>query len=177
MKFEFVATDQLSDRQKNDIQQLRSVVYPPEVLATLPGISFSWASPQWSVLLWEQDELVAKVGLLVREIISNGEAKSIGGIGGVMTHPEKQGKGYASEAMREAAKIFDEKSNVSYALLFCRPHLVEYYKRLLWKPFEGLVFVEQPQGKIEFSANGAMVLDVKEQAPLKGSIDLNDLPW
>jgi hypothetical protein len=54
---------------------------------------------------------------------------------------------------------------------------VEFYKRLLWKPFEGQVFVEQPQGKIEFSANGALLLDVKEPAPLNGSLDLNGLPW
>ena len=177
MNIEFEATDHLSDRQKNGIVQLRSAVYPPEVLATLPGKLFTWASPQWSVLLWDDGELVSRVGLVVREIISNGETKIIGGIGGVMTHPRKQGKGYASKAMREAATLFEEKLNVAYALLFCRPHLVEFYKRLGWKPFQGLLFVEQPQGKIEFSANGAMVLDVKEPAPLQGVLDLNGLPW
>lgn len=177
MKLEFVVKDQLSERQKNAIQQLRSAVYPPEVLATLPGISVTWASSQSSVLVWDQDQLVAKVGLLVREIVSNGEAKTIGGVGGVMTHPAKQGQGLASQAMREASRIFDEELNVSFALLFCLPHLVEFYKRLKWKPFQGKVFVEQPQGRIEFSANGAMVLDVKEHAPLNGSLDLNGLPW
>jgi len=177
MNLEFAATDQLSDRQKHGIQQLRSVVYPPEVLATLPGVAFTWASPQWSVFLWDEDELVSRAGLLAREIISNGEAKTIGGVGGVMTHPARQGQGLASQAMREAARLFDEELNVLYALLFCRPHLVEFYKRLMWKPFQGTVFVEQPPGKIEFSANGAMVLDVKEKAPLIGSLDLNGLPW
>jgi len=177
MNIEFVPADEFSDRQKEGLDQLRAAVYPPEVLATLPGISFTWASPQWSVLVWDQGELVSRVGLVVREIVSNGEAKTIGGIGGVMTHPQKQGKGYASQAMHEASRLFDEKLNVSFALLFCRPHLVEFYKRLLWKPFQGQVFVEQPKGKIEFSANGAMVLDVKDQAPLKGSLDLNGLPW
>lgn len=177
MKFEFVATDKLSETQKESLNQLRSAVYPPEVLATLPGKLFTWASPQWSVLLWDEAELVSRVGLVVREIVSNGETKVIGGIGGVMTHPGKQGKGYASKAMDEAATIFDEKLNVAYALLFCRPHLVEFYKRLGWKPFQGQLFVEQPQGRVEFSANGAMVLDVKEQAPVIGMLDLNGLPW
>jgi aminoglycoside 2'-N-acetyltransferase I len=177
VNIEFESADRLSDRQKNGIAELRAAVYPREVLATLPGKLFTWASPQWSVLLWDEGELVSRVGLIVREIVSNGEAKTIGGIGGVMTHPGKQGKGYASTSMREAAKLFDEKFSVSFALLFCRPHLVEFYKRLQWKPFQGLVFVEQPQGKIEFSANGAMVLDIKEMAPVNGAIDLNGLPW
>ena len=177
MQIEFVATDKLSERQKESFKQLRAAVYPPEVLAALPGIRFSWASPQWSILVWDQDELVSRVGLLTREAISNGEIKIIGGIGGVMTDPQRQGKGYASLAMREASSIFDSQFNAAFALLFCRPHLVEFYKRLLWEPFQGRVFVEQPQGKIEFSANGAMVLDVKERAPLGGSLDLNGLPW
>lgn len=177
MKIEFVATDEFSDAQKKGLDQLRAAVYPPEVIATLPGRIFTWASPQWSILLWDEGELVSRVGLLVREIVSNGETKTIGGIGGVMTHPDKQGEGYASQAMREASKLFGEKLNVAYALLFCRPHLVEFYKRLSWKPFRGEVFVEQPNGRMEFSANGAMVLGVKEQAPLNGVLDLNGLPW
>ena len=161
MKIEFIATEDLTGVQNDGIQKLRSAVYPPEVLATLPGRLFTWASPQWSVLVWDEDELIAKVGLLVRDAFHDNAPKRIGGVGGVMTHPEKQGRGLASKAMREASRLFDIELNVSYALLFCRPHLVEFYKRLTWKPFEGKVFVEQPNGKAEFSANGAMVLDVK----------------
>jgi GNAT superfamily N-acetyltransferase len=127
--------------------------------------------------VWDRDELVSRVGLLTREILSDGTTKLIGGIGGVMTHPERQGKGYASYAMREAAKRFDSEFGVAFALLFCRPHLVEFYERFQWKSFDGQVFVEQPQGKLEFSANGAMVLDVREKAPLHGTLDLNGLPW
>ena len=177
MSIEFVATENFSARQQKALEQLRAAVYPPEVLATLPGRFFTWASPQWSVLLWEGEELLSRVGLLVRDAFHNNAPKRIGGIGGVVTHPAKQGQGLASQALREASRLFDAELNVSYALLFCRPHLVEFYKRLTWKPFEGKVFVEQPEGKVEFSANGAMVLDVKEQAPLDGVMDLNGLPW
>jgi len=177
VKVDFIETEKMSDVQKEALKQLRAAVYPPEVIATLPGRFFSWASPQWSVLLWDQDELVTRVGLVVREILNDGVTKRIGGIGGVMTHPAKQGQGLASQIMREAFKRFDADLKVSYALLFCQPHLVEFYKRLMWKPFHGKMFVEQPQGKVEFSSNGAMVLDVREQAPLNGVLDLNGLPW
>lgn len=177
MKVEFVATETLSDTQKIALDHLRAEVYPPEVIATLPGRFFSWASPQWSILLWDQDELVTRVGLIAREIHNDGMIKNIGGVGGVMTHPAKQGQGLASQAMCEASKHFETNLNVSYALLFCCPHLVEFYKRLMWKPFQGKVFVQQPQGKVEFSTNGPMVLDVKEQAPLNSVLDLNGLPW
>ena len=176
-KIEFVATEAFSDRQQKGLDILRAAVYPPEVLETLPSRFFNWAKPQWSVLLWDGEELVSRVGLLVRDAFHDGTPKRIGGIGGVATHPAKQGLGLASKAMREAAKLFHEELNVDYALLFCRLHLVEFYKRLSWKPFQGTVFVEQPNGKIEFSANGAMLLDVKEPALLDGTLDLNGLPW
>ncbi|MFH0730231.1 MAG: GNAT family N-acetyltransferase [Pseudomonadota bacterium] len=177
MKIEFVATEKLSDTQKIALNQLRAAVYPSEVIATLPGRFFSWASPQWSILLWDQDELVTRVGLVAREIRNDGMIKKIGGVGGVMTHPAKRSQGLASQAMCEASKHFATDLNVSYALLFCRPHLMEFYKRLMWKPFQGKVFVQQPQGKVEFSTNGPMVLDVKEQSPLNNVLDLNGLPW
>ncbi|HKY53773.1 MAG TPA: GNAT family N-acetyltransferase [Anaerolineales bacterium] len=177
MNLEFVATTDFSAHQQRGLESLRAAVYPPEVMATLPSRLFTWASPRWSVLVWDGEELVSRVGLLVRNAFHDGTSKRIGGIGGVATHPASQGKGYASLAMREATKHFDKELKVDYALLFCRPHLVPFYGRLGWKPFEGKVFVEQPRGKIDFTANGAMVLDVKEEAPLKGILDLNGLPW
>ena len=177
MKIEFVASDQLTDTQKESLKQLRTAVYPTAMLATLIGKQVTWMSPQWSILVWDGDELVSRVGLVVREIISNGEPKVIGGIGGVLTHPERQDKGHATETMREAVRLFNQDLKVAYGLLFCGSRLIEFYKRLQWKPFEGQVFVQQLRGKIEFSANNAMVLDVKEQAPLNGLLDLNGLPW
>ena len=177
MNIEFVATEEFSERQQKGLDALRAAVYPPEVLETLPSRFFTWAKPGWSVLVWEDDELVSRVGLLVRDVFHDGTPKRIGGIGGVATHPASQGKGHASLAMREAADRFHNDLNVAYALLFCRPQLIPFYERLMWKPFEGKVFVEQLQGKMDFTANGAMVLDVKEQAPLDGVLDLNGLPW
>ncbi len=177
MKLELVAADQFTELQKESLKQLRATVYPAAVLATLIGKNVAWASPQWSVLVWEADELVSRVGLFRRAINSNGEMKIIGGVGGVMTHPERQSKGYASEAMHEAARIFRDEWQVAYALLFCGSRLIEFYKRMQWIPFEGQIFVEQPKGRIEFTLNQAMVTDIKESAPVHGVIDLNGWPW
>lgn len=177
MQIEFVATSQLSDKQQTALTRLRAAAYPTEVLATLPGTAYTWSVPQWSLLLWEQDQLVSHVGVVVRDVDSNGQIKQIGGIGGVMTDSAKQGQGLASRTMREAAIRLDKDLHVTYALLFCRQELVPFYSRLQWKPFQGQVFVEQSTGTIDFTANGAMVLDVNEHAPLAGKVDLQGLPW
>jgi GNAT superfamily N-acetyltransferase len=177
MHIEVVETDKRSAQQEQALERLSAAVYPPEVESTFPGNSVTWASPQWSLFSWEQDELVTHVGLLVREILQDQAVKRIGGLGGVATHPARQGQGYASQAVREAAKWLDTVPAVSYGLLFCRPYLFPFYKRLSWKPFRGKVYVEQPEGKVLFTVNDAMVLDVREPAPLYGTLNLNGLPW
>jgi predicted GNAT family N-acyltransferase len=177
MKIEFLADDQLSEVQKEKIRQLRTAVYPTAVLATTISKQFLLASSQWSVWVWDEGELVSRVGLLTREIISNGETKTIGGIGGVLTHPDSQNKGHATEAMREAARILNEEWKISFGLLFCASRVVEFYKRLDWKPFQGNIYVEQRKGRVEFTGNNPMVLDVREHAPAEGSLDLNGYPW
>ena len=177
MNIEVLHVDQVSPAQERALDELGAAVYPASQETTLPGESVAWASPQWSLLLWVGDELVTHVGLLVREILQDGKIKRIGGLGAVATHPAKQGQGFGSQAMRAAARWFDTEAAVPYAVLFCRPGLVPFYERLEWKPFMGKVLVEQPQGKITFTANDAMVLAVREQAPLRGVLDLNGLPW
>lgn len=97
MSIDFVKTEMMSESQQTALNALRSAVYPPAVLATLPGTQFMWAAPQWSVLLWDEGELVSRVGVVVRDIMSNDKPKRIGGIGGVMTHPERRGQGLASQ--------------------------------------------------------------------------------
>lgn len=177
MQVECIARDAFSEHQSQALEQLWSAVYPPEVLATLPSRALTWAPPQWSVLVWDADELVARVGLLVREIDQDGVIKRIGGIGGVMTHPDRRGRGLAGIALREAATRFNTEFQVAYALLFCRDQLIPLYERYGWKLFRGEVCVEQPEGRIAFSEHNPMTVDIREPAPLQGTIDLRGLPW
>jgi aminoglycoside 2'-N-acetyltransferase I len=177
MHTEFIATEALSDAQRTTLEQMSRQAFPPAVTETLPGRFFSWDPPQWSVLVWAQGELATRVGLVVRDGWVDGMPKRIGGIGGVMTHPEKQGQGLAGHALREAARRLADELQVDFALLFCSPAMTGFYQRLQWQPFQGQVLIRQAQEKVEFTIYGAMVLDVREQAPITGVLDLNGSPW
>ena len=177
MHAEFIATEALSDAQRTTLEQMSLLAFPPAVTETLPGRFFSWDPPQWSVLVWAHGELATRVGLVVRDGWVDGVPKRIGGIGGVMTHPEKQGQGLASHALREAARRLADELQVDFALLFCSPAMTGFYQRLQWQPFQGQVLIHQAQEKVEFTIYEAMVLDVREQAPITGVLDLNGSPW
>ncbi len=183
MNIEIVATVLLSDAQQRALDAMGSAAYAPSAgtPAATPspvGDTYHWASPQWSILVWEEGELVSHIGLTVREISHNGEPKRIGGVGGVMTAPSRQGRGLATQGLRAAADYLQSDLAIAYALLFCRAELVPFYGRLGWQPFRGDLFIEQPnQKKLKFTEQGAMLLDLQEQAPLDGELDLQGLPW
>jgi predicted GNAT family N-acyltransferase len=168
----------LSAKERDALKALTAAVYPPEVLASSPGQSLQWASAQWSVLVWNTaGQLIAHVGIVTREGTLDGVPVNIGGIGGVKTHPQAQGRGYASAALRRAAAILHDDHNVAFALLVCQEHLLPFYGRLGWRPFLGRLIVEQASGPIVFTINRPMVLLGRCPAPQAGIIDLRGLPW
>ena len=63
---------------------------------------------------------------------------------------------------------------VDFGLLTCGPHLVPFYQRLGSSPFQGDIFVEQPQqARVRLdrlNVTGPMVLDL-ELAPRTGVLD------
>ena len=177
MQIQVATTSEFTTVQEVALDRLHQAVFPPAARAAEAEERYSWADPQWAVLLWHEDELITHVGIVVRDVDSNGVNKRIGGIGGVMTHPAHQGKGFAGRVMQRAAQYLEEELAVPFALLFCRPELTAFYGRLGWRPFTGTLFVEQPEGRIEFSVHGPKVRDVCEVAPTTGELDLCGLPW
>jgi GNAT superfamily N-acetyltransferase len=178
MHLDLKAVTELSARERDALKALTAAVYPPEVLATSPGRSFQWAPAQWSVLVWTtEDRLIAHVGIVTRAGTLDGVPVKIGGIGSVKTHPQAQGRGYASAALRRAATALLDDHHVAFSLLVCQAHLLPFYGRLGWLPFPGRLVVEQPRGPIVFTINHPMVLPGLHPAPQEGVIDLRGLPW
>jgi predicted N-acetyltransferase YhbS len=127
----------------------------------------------WTV----EGQLIAHVGIVTREGTLDGVPVQIGGVGSVKTHPQAQGRGYASAALRCAAAALHDDHHVAFSLLVCQAHLLPFYGRLGWLPFPGRLVVEQPGGSIVLTANRSMVLPGLHSAPQQGVIDLRGLPW
>jgi aminoglycoside 2'-N-acetyltransferase I len=61
-------------------------------------------------------------------------------------------------------------------MLFCEPHNAPFYMGRGWKPFDGEIYAEQPEGRVRFDAIAPYVYHIK-RAPLQGTIDLCGLAW
>ena len=159
-------------------EKLLDLVWPDEVVATLAWRDVVWDNAERRIMVREDappHELVCHVGLFARQVLWNDTEATIGGIGGVGTHPARRKSGLASEAMKLAVACFGREAK-DFALLFCEPHNFAFYRNLGWHRFEGDVFVEQPQGRIRFEAMTPFVYHLR-LAPRDGTIDLRGLPW
>jgi nodulation protein A len=178
MRIDLKPVASLDDDERARLKALTAAVYPPEVVATSPGRHLKWASPEWSVLVFDATgELVSHVGIVVRAGRRDGAAARIGGIGSVKTHPRAQGRGYASAGTLCAVAALQEDHRVDFSLLVCQEHLLPFYQRLGWVPYAGSLVVEQPGGPVMFTVNRPMVLAGRAPAPDGGSVDLQGLPW
>jgi aminoglycoside 2'-N-acetyltransferase I len=152
-------------------------VWPPHVLKALPWGDVVFAHADLRVLVRaETGEVACHVGIFRRAVIWNGRQMRAGGIGGVATREACRRRGYASIALDAAVQTLKDEGSIDFALLFCEPHNAPFYERRGWKPFEGEIYAEQPEGRIRFEAIAPYVHDLK-RAPRRGTIDLCGLPW
>ena len=158
-------------------QQLAALVYPPEELATMPERDIVWAAVEWSVMVWNDGQLVSHVGVVTRNVKLEGRAVHIGGIGGVMTHPDARGRGYASAGMKRATTLLAGELDAAFGLLVCPPAVEGFYARLGWRRFGGKLLVEQHGATVEYIASVPMLLALREHGPEIGEINLLGLPW
>ncbi len=140
------------------------------------GLGLSWRQKDSHFILDADGEPVSHVGILKHEVSVGGQPVVVGGVGGVVTVPAAQGRGYAGRLMRRTARFFAEEWKTEAGLLFCLPRMVPYYEALGWKVVEGTVLVEQPTRRIA-SPLRVMTLSFGGRAWPDGEVELRSLPW
>jgi aminoglycoside 2'-N-acetyltransferase I len=158
-------------------EPLLAAVWPAEVVEELVRAGIDFAHPDLRVLVQaESGGAVCHVGIYRREVKWNGRKLRAGGIGGVATRADQRRHGYASIALNAAIQTLKDEGASDFGLLFCRPHNAAFYMGRGWKPFEGEVYCEPPEGRVRFQTLAPYVYDIR-RAPRQGTIDLCGLAW
>ncbi|HEX7434881.1 MAG TPA: GNAT family N-acetyltransferase [Anaerolineaceae bacterium] len=140
------------------------------------AIKFDWAGSDWCVLGKIDQQVVSQVGLLKREIKVAGSPLWVGGVGGVMTHPDYQRKGLAAVLLKEAASYMAGQLKVNFGLLLCSPHRVAYYQKSGWMRVKDETRCAN-HGKQVIFPDPVMVISLSIWPWPSGLIDLCGLPW
>ena len=119
---------------------------------------------------------VSHAGVLRHHARANGREALIGGIGGVVTVPAAQRRGYAGQLLRHAAAFLRDEWKVDFALLFCIDKRVGFYQRLEWSEVPGEVLIDQPNGKVPCPFH-VMTMAFKPEFSRIEALDLGSPSW
>lgn len=134
-----------------------------------------WATPDWTILIYENDQIVTFCNIVLREIVTDEERFKIGGINNVITPKKFRGKGYASTVLKKAETFIFNDINCDHGVLLCADDLIAFYQRLNWYVVNCPVYFAQSTGQKLWSANTMFLSKSKKLNPAR--IDLNGLPW
>lgn len=129
-----------------------------------------------NVLVWSDNALVSFLTTIRREALFDGQQVILGGVSTVMTPPEHQGNGYATQALREAERIIFDEIGADCGALLCEARLVPFYKRLGWISVACRVEITQPSGKVVWPER-IMLLSKADAVWQPRTVDLCGLPF
>jgi GNAT superfamily N-acetyltransferase len=138
--------------------------------------TLSWRGKDVHFFMDVDGEPVSHASILRHEVSVGGRPLMVAGLGGVVTRPEAQRRGYARRLIEQAVEFFAQEWKVEAGLLFCLPGMVPYYESLGWQTIKGSVLIEQPSGQVE-SPMPVMVLPCNGQLWPDGEVELRSLPW
>jgi GNAT superfamily N-acetyltransferase len=161
--------DSLSEAEKRQLYGWGDDIFGASAL------NLSWRPKDLHFMIEMDGVLVSHVGVLKHEIAVAGKSVTVGGVGGVVTLPAWQQRGYATELMQYAVDFFN-RWNVAAGLLFCMQRRVRFYETQGWRVVHHPVIIEQPDGETT-SPLEVMVFSLADYAWPDGIVKLNSFPW
>ena len=149
-------------------------VVTSSLYAYLTGIK--WARPDWAVMVWEDEDLVSNIHIILRVARVGHHEVKLGGIGNIATKVEWRQRGYASEALKVAQDFLREPLGVDFGLMIATQEMVPHYEKVGWAVVADSMSIEQPDGQTKLNYP-VLVLPVCKQEWPEGPIDLRGLPW
>lgn len=137
---------------------------------------YRWRPKEFHFVTEEDGRPVSHVGVLKTVVRAGGREVTVGGVGGVVTVPEAQGRHHVHAAMRRAAAFMCDELGVEFGMLFCLPRLAAFYERQGWQYVEDEVEIDQPAGKRLWPYR-VMVLPCGARTWPPGRIEVGGLPW
>ena len=162
-------TSNLDDAEKQQLTGWGDDIFQSE------SLNLIWRPKEEHLILYQDSVPVSKCGLLKQTVLVADQSFSVGGIGGVVTQPDFQGKGHARTLLTEALAILANDHHHA-ALLFCRAAMIPYYEPLGWQQIHDSVTILQADGPITFPAI-TMVHCLNNKPWPQGTVSIDSPPW
>jgi predicted acetyltransferase len=135
-----------------------------------------WAPADWTVMVWEDQDLVTNVHIVERTVKVGDQKVRLGGIGNVATKVEWRKRGYARSALSTAQQFLHDPLKVDFGMMIATEQMVPRYLKLGWSVAARSMLIDQPDGRTTLNYP-VMTLPICRQDWPEGDIDLCGLPW
>lgn len=137
---------------------------------------YRWRPKDYHFITEEDGRPLSHVGVVQAWVDVNGRRLRVGGIGGVVTRPEAQGRHLVHAAMQQASAFICHELGAEFGMLFCLPRLEPFYARQGWQALEDEIEIEQPAGRVVWPFR-VMVKPCGERVWPSGRVEVEGLPW
>ncbi|MBS9525259.1 GNAT family N-acetyltransferase [Litoribacter alkaliphilus] len=162
----------INDEVKMELEQMAKVAFAGVQIVK----NTTWSTPHWVIMNRQDSDIAMYYNVVERKVNFDNTQIFVAGINNVITHPDYQGKGFASRTLKHTRDFIFNTLKAEFGLLLCGDELVDFYKKLGWHKFPGNLIVEQPEiGPIQWSSN--VMLMPKSRISHYQEINLNGLPW
>jgi hypothetical protein len=162
--------DRLSDDERKTLFEWAENVFGDD------DAKYRWRPKDYHFITEEDGRVVSHVGVLKDTVRAGGQDVMVGGVGGVVTIPEAQGRHLVHAGMRRASEFMCAELGVEFGMLFCLQRLVPFYARQGWQLVEETVEFEQPAGKV-VSPFRVMILPCGASVWPAGNVEVGGFPW
>ena len=114
------------------------VCFPADTAAFQTSRAWHGSAPEFSVVLADEEQIAAHVGVVRRTIQVSGQPLCVAGVQNVFVLPAQRGRGQSTTVM-EAAMAEAGRREFDCGLLFCVAELERVYARCGWQ------FIDMPQ--------------------------------
>jgi predicted N-acetyltransferase YhbS len=157
-------------------EERQALFFWGEQIFGLEDAGYTWRPKTYHFITEEDGRPLSHVGVIKTAVGAGGRQLTVGGIGGVATRPEAQGRHLVHAAMRQAAEFICHELGADFGMLFCLPRLEPFYARQGWRALEDEVEIDQPDGKKVWPYR-VMVLPCGEREWPAGRVEVGGLPW
>ena len=157
-------------------EERQALFFWDEHVFGLEDASYRWRPKDYHFVTEADGEPVSHVGLIKTTVSVGGRQITVGGIGGVATRPEAQGRRLVHAAMEQVQEFIRHELGAEFGMLFCLPRLEPFYARQGWQALEDEVEIDQPSGKVVWPYR-VMVKPCGERVWPAGRVEVGGLPW
>jgi predicted N-acetyltransferase YhbS len=177
-KLELVEEHAMPPATDAAVRELLCECFPRDVEHFRKRRAWHESVPEYSILAWEDDQVVGHVAVVLRTIDCKEQFRlRVAGIQGVAVTPRLRKTGLSQRLMNLALTEAVARE-VPFGLLFCHKPLLAFYRSMGWRRYNHPIVMRNKDGEqVPMRANHAMYIELTEARFPQGPLDLLGRDW